>query len=185
MPSGQAPKIDSSTGKLSGEAKFLSFGDGSNSSWNGLVDLSDISYNPSTGNFGGQTPTTPVNVLGQMSWCGSSYCVTTANVTGGNQWPTNVTIPSASVTSNGFTVQWTNPQSYKQMGIYLFSAQDPNFNICPSSTPNPANNPSCYQSYPIPSNLQSALSATGTQTLGISGLNASTTYNIFIRGLLQ
>ncbi len=42
-----------SWGNLSGAAKFLSFGDGSNSSWDGLVDLSEIAYSPSTQTFGG------------------------------------------------------------------------------------------------------------------------------------
>ena len=165
MPSGQAPKIDSSTGKLSGEAKFLSFGDGSNSSWNGLVDLSDISYNPSTGNFGGQTPTTPVNVLGQMSWCGSSYCVTTANVTGGNQWPTGVT--TTAVSANSFTVQWYNPQSYAGGAQVLYAT---------SSNP--------VRGWFIIPKLD-ATSSNTTYSQTINNLSPNTTYYVKIRAFLK
>ncbi len=171
-PGFNLPTVNMSTGALSGYARFLT-SDPSLGSADGYVNLSGVSLALASGTFSGAT--TPANVIGQISFCDPShvsdpqnglYCVQTSSTApvASNTWPTNVTIQPGSVTSNSFTVQWTNPQSYAS-GTQVWYTSDPTLN---------------QWLKPIP-----ASGATGTQSQPVNGLSASTTYYVKVRGLLH
>ncbi len=153
-------------------ARFLTFANGG-SSWDGWVNLGGVSYDPSTKMFGGRTPTLPVDVLGQMSFCdpnnGANYCVR------GTPPPQPPIIkPVSAVTYNSFTVNWTNPQKYTKIEVYV---SKPN-NSTDFSSP-PADQPV------FATTSQSYVNAT-TSILSVP-VNAlpNMQYGMFVRGYLK
>ncbi len=197
-------------GQLSGWAKFIG-ADPNQSSWIGWVSLSGtngkpvgnadyISYGVCLGRqintqnpnlcSGTATASNQLNgwswggdVTGWISWSGtasdgSSYGV---NLGGGqsNQGPQNVKV--SNVTTNGFTVSWTNPQSYTKVEIRLSFKN-------PSSIQD--KNQYRVRGTFISSKLGGSDDAyTNASTTPISYtvtyLDASSTYGVFVRGYTQ
>jgi len=170
-------------GTLSGYARFLAFKDG-NSSWDGYVPLDGISYNTSTGYFTGKIPSSPVSILGQMSFCDPNhindpqnglYCVNTNLISQKLFQPPILEKVEGSEkcgANNKCSVEFklTNPQEYP-FGVRLMQ-----------TLPNQPNAQKTDYSWRYDIHLPS--SATSSFRFTVDKLEPSSTYGFYVRGCL-
>ncbi len=188
-----AAQVNSATGQVTGWAKFI----GANSSlgaWDGWVSLSGnnglptrspnyvswgVTYSSSTGNFSGAA--WGGDVAGWLSFCntapfpsGANYCVTT----GGTQTNQGPQIIATSSTANSITITWKNPINYSQVQIEQTLAPNMNQQQIQDKT-----NYKAVKTFNATNASDTVYTnATNSVSYTIPGLNASSTYGVFVKG---
>jgi hypothetical protein len=184
-------QVNLTTGQVTGWAKFIG-ANGNLGAWDGWVSLSGsnnngvswgVTYSSSTGNFSGEA--WGGDVVGWISFCDTAsgnnyYCVTASP-----QAAVGVSAPIIIATSTGIdtsgqawiNVTWQNPISYKHVQIQISNANQSDIN-----------NKGLYRNIRRfdATNSTDAPYTAKTSANGvsytISGLKASSTYGVFVRG---
>jgi len=142
-----------------------------------------VTYSSSTGDFSGEA--WGGDVVGWISFCDTApfasganrYCVKAQNTQNTQIAPPTITSIS-NVTSNGFTVQWTNPQDYSRVEVYVSSGG--NINDFSKSTPKAKYSKTDPQSKKCGN--ASNCTTPVIQTSIVSGLTSGTLYGVKVRG---